>query len=113
MGGVRAGRRTPSQKFTYGLGRVEDLAGILIVLIILFSAVVAGYEAIDRLINRRPIAFLGWVAIAGIMGFVGNEAVAVFRIPVGREINSAALAIFAIVLQSSKAVLTSRSKRRT
>ncbi|WP_136620793.1 MULTISPECIES: cation diffusion facilitator family transporter [Mesorhizobium] len=140
-------RRKPSKTFTYGLGRVEDLAGILIVLIILFSAIVAGYEAIDRLINPRPIAFLGWVAIAGIVGFVGNEAVAVFRIRVGREINSAALiadgyhartdgftslavvlgaigvwlgfpladpiigllitlAIFAIVWQSSKAVLT-------
>jgi cation diffusion facilitator family transporter len=84
-------RRKASKIFTYGLGRVEDLAGILIVLIILFSAIVAGYEAIDRLINPRPIAFLGWVAAAGIIGFIGNEAVAVFRIRVGREINSAAL----------------------
>ncbi|TIL97043.1 MAG: cation transporter, partial [Mesorhizobium sp.] len=74
-----------------GLGRVEDLAGIIIVLIILFSAIVAGYEAIDRLIHPQPIAFLGWVAIAGLIGFLGNEAVAVFRIRVGREINSAAL----------------------
>jgi cation diffusion facilitator family transporter len=31
------------------------------------------------------------VAAAGLIGFVGNEAVAVFRIRVGREINSAAL----------------------
>src|SRR6266702_6161009 len=84
-------RRKPSKTFTYGLGRVEDLAGIVIVLIILFSAIVAGYEAIDRLINPRPSAFLGWVAIAGLIGFIGNEAVAVFRIRVGREINSAAL----------------------
>ncbi|MER8532625.1 cation diffusion facilitator family transporter [Mesorhizobium sp. M1005] len=140
-------RRKPSKTFTYGLGRVEDLAGIVIVLIILFSAIVAGYEAIDRLVNPKPIAFLGWVAAAGLIGFVGNEAVAVFRIRVGREINSAALiadgyhartdgftslavvlgaigvwlgfpladpiigllitvAIFAIVWQSSKAVLT-------
>lgn len=84
-------RLKPSKTFTYGLGRVEDLAGILIVLIILFSAIVAGYEAINRLINPQPIAFLGWVAAAGIIGFIGNEAVAVFRIHVGREINSAAL----------------------
>jgi divalent metal cation (Fe/Co/Zn/Cd) transporter len=41
-------RRKPSRTFTYGLGRVEDLAGIIIVLIILFSAIVAGYQAIDR-----------------------------------------------------------------
>ena len=34
---------------------------------------------------------LGWVAFAGLVGFIGNEIVAVFRIRVGREINSAAL----------------------
>jgi len=84
-------RRPPTKAFNYGLGRVEDLAGILIVGIILFSAVFAGYEAINRLINPQPVAFLGWVAVAGIIGFLGNEIVAVFRIKVGREIQSAAL----------------------
>lgn len=84
-------RRKPSPTFTYGLGRVEDLAGIIIVGIILFSAIVAGYQAIDRLINPRVVTHLGWLAAAGIVGFLGNEAVAVFRIRVGREINSAAL----------------------
>ncbi|NEI06119.1 cation diffusion facilitator family transporter [Rhizobium leguminosarum] len=84
-------RRKPSRTFTYGLGRVEDLAGITIVIIILFSALVAGYEAIDRLIHPQPVSNLGWLIAAGIIGFAGNEAVAVFRIRVGREINSAAL----------------------
>lgn len=84
-------RRRPSRRFTYGLGRVEDIAGILIVLVILFSAIVAGWQAIDRLINPQPISHLGWVFVAGLIGFIGNEVVAVFRIRVGREINSAAL----------------------
>ncbi|WP_245437126.1 cation diffusion facilitator family transporter [Mesorhizobium helmanticense] len=84
-------RRKPSPTFTYGLGRVEDFAGIVIVLIILFSAIVAGYQAIDRLINPQVVTHLGWLTAAGIVGFLGNEAVAVFRIRVGREINSAAL----------------------
>ena len=84
-------RRKPSRIFTYGLGRVEDLAGIVIVLIILASALVAGYEAIGRLFNPQPVRFLGWLAAAGVIGFLGNEAVAVFRIRVGREISSAAL----------------------
>ena len=84
-------RRKPSKTFTYGLGRVEDLAGVVIVAIILFSAIFAGYEAIDRLLHPQSLNFLGWVIAAGIVGFVGNEAVAVFRIRVGREINSAAL----------------------
>ncbi|MFK0692274.1 cation diffusion facilitator family transporter [Mesorhizobium sp. IMUNJ 23033] len=84
-------RRKPTKMFTYGLGRVEDLAGIIIVLIILFSAIVAGYQAIERLINPQTVTHLGWLTAAGIVGFLGNEAVAVFRIRVGREINSAAL----------------------
>ena len=84
-------RRKPTPTFTYGYGRAEDLAGVIVVLIILVSAVVAGWQAIERLIDPQPIAQLGWVAVAGILGFVGNEAVAVFRIRVGREIQSAAL----------------------
>ncbi|MBX4906517.1 MULTISPECIES: cation diffusion facilitator family transporter [Rhizobium] len=84
-------RRAPTKTFNYGLGRVEEYAGLVIVLIILFSALVAGYEAIDRLLNPQPITQLAAVAIAGVVGFVGNEAVAVFRIRVGREMNSAAL----------------------
>ena len=84
-------RRKPSKTFPYGLGRVEDLAGILIVLIILFSAIIAGYEAINRLIHPQPVTQLGWLTAAGIVGFLGNEVVAVFRIRVGRQMNSAAL----------------------
>lgn len=84
-------RRKPSPRFTYGLGRVEDLAGVAIVGIILISALVALYEATDRLLHPQPITLLWQVMIAGVIGFVGNEAVAVFRIKVGREIDSAAL----------------------
>ncbi len=87
----RLARRKPSRRFTYGLGRVEDLAGLFVVAIILFSAIVAGWQAIDRLLNPQPVSHLGWVFIAGIIGFLGNEAVAIFRIRVGREIASAAL----------------------
>src|SRR5215203_5304448 len=80
-----------SRRFTFGYGRVEDLVGVVVVLIILFSAVVAGYQAIDRLIHPQPIELLWAVAVASVVGFLGNEAVAVFRIRVGREIGSAAL----------------------
>ena len=67
------------------------MAGIAIVFIILISALVAAYEAVNRLIHPQAITSLGWIALAGIVGFVGNESVAVFRIRVGREIESAAL----------------------
>ena len=80
-----------SRRFPFGYGRFEDLAGVVVVLIILFSAIVAGYEAIDRLLNPQPVGYLWAVAAASIIGFIGNEAVAIFRIRVGREIESAAL----------------------
>lgn len=84
-------RRKPGKQFTYGYGRVEDFAGIAIVLIIAFSAIVAGYEAIQRFLHPRPIGFLWAVVAASIVGFLGNEAVAMLRIRVGRQIESAAL----------------------
>jgi len=84
-------RRTASRRFTYGYGRVEDLAGLAVIVTILVTAVVAAYEAIRRLLHPEPIAMLWAVVLAGVVGFIGNEAVAVFRIKVGRKIGSAAL----------------------
>ena len=84
-------RRQPSRRFTYGYGRVEDVAGVMIVLTILFSAVVAGYESINRLLHPQSVEHLWAVALASIIGFAGNELVALFRIRVGKQINSAAL----------------------
>lgn len=85
------GRRKPTKRFTYGLGRVEDLAGVAVVLTILFSAILAGHQAVDRLIHPRPVTHIAAIALASILGFIGNEAVAVFRLRVGRQIGSAAL----------------------
>jgi cation diffusion facilitator family transporter len=80
-----------SRRFTFGYRRAEDLAGVVVVLIILFSAVVAAYQAVERLIHPQPVGLLWAVAAAALVGFVGNEAVAIFRIRVGRQIGSAAL----------------------
>jgi cation diffusion facilitator family transporter len=87
----RLGRRPPSRRYPYGLHRAEDLAGVAIVLTILASAVVAGAEAVDRLLHPREPQELGLVLLAGLIGFVGNETVALYRIRVGRRIGSAAL----------------------
>lgn len=84
-------RRGQTRHFTYGFGRSEDVAGVMIVGLILLSAGVAAYESIRKLIEPQPVTNLGWVAAAAIVGFLGNEAVAIFRIRVGREIGSAAL----------------------
>ena len=85
------GRRAATRRFTYGLGRAEDLAGVVVVLVITASAAFAGYESVLRLIDPRPVGHVWIVAAAGLIGFAGNELVARFRIKVGREIGSAAL----------------------
>lgn len=85
------GRRPPTRRYTYGFGRAEDLAGVFIVVTIAVSAAVAAWQAIDRLIDPRPVDNVGWVLAAGVVGFAGNELVAVYRIRVGRKIGSAAL----------------------
>jgi cation diffusion facilitator family transporter len=84
-------RRKPNKRFTYGYGRMEDLAGAFIILVILVSAITAGYKSIDRFIHPATVRNLWTVVAAAFIGFLGNEWVARFRIKVGKEINSAAL----------------------
>ena len=84
-------RRPATRRYTYGYGRAEDLAGLFVVVMIALSAVLAGYEAIRRLLDPAPLQHLGWVAAAGVIGFLGNEWVALYRVRVGRRIGSAAL----------------------
>ncbi|GIL31359.1 DUF2218 domain-containing protein [Actinocatenispora comari] len=85
------GRRAATRRHTYGLGRAEDLAGVVVVLVIAASAVLAGYAAVRRLLDPQPVHQLWVVAAAGVIGFAGNELVARWRVTVGRRIGSAAL----------------------
>jgi cation diffusion facilitator family transporter len=85
------GRRIASRRYTFGFGRAEDLAGLFIVAVVALSAIVAAWQSISRLIHPETLHNLWWVAAAGVIGFVGNEAVAVYRIRVGQRIGSAAL----------------------
>src|SRR5262249_8534552 len=64
---------------------------VAVVLTILVSAIVAGYESIERLFHPHEVEHVAAVAVAALIGFAGNEAVAIFRIKTGREIGSAAL----------------------
>jgi cation diffusion facilitator family transporter len=86
-----AGRRPANDRYTYGYGRAEDLAGVLIVLVIAVSSGLAAFEAVSRLAHPHPFTNLAAVAAAALAGFVGNEVVARYRIRVGRRIGSAAL----------------------
>ncbi len=85
------GRRAATRRYTFGFGRAEDLAGLFIVLVVVASAVVAAWQSIERLIHPQPISNPWWVLAAGVIGFAGNEIVAVYRIRVGTQIGSAAL----------------------
>ena len=85
------GRRHPTARFPYGFGRAEDLAGVVVVLMIAASAALAAWEAVRRLLEPQEVRYLPAVMAASVVGFLGNEAVARLRIKVGREIGSAAL----------------------
>ena len=84
-------KRGVSRRFTYGYGKTEDVAGVAIVGVIFFSACIAAYESVMKIIHPQPVTHLGWVAVAAFIGFIGNEGVAILRLKVGREIESAAL----------------------
>lgn len=85
------GGRAATRSHTFGFRRAEDLAGLFVLAMILFSALYAGWESISRLIDPQPITNIPAVMAAGVIGFLGNEAVALYRIRVGRQIGSAAL----------------------
>jgi cation diffusion facilitator family transporter len=87
----RLARRPPTRRYTYGYGRAEDLAGLFVILMITLSAIIAAVEAIRRLVSPQTVTHLGFVAAAGVIGFVGNELVALYRIREGNAIGSAAL----------------------
>lgn len=85
------GRRAATGRFTYGYGRAEDVAGIFIVASIFISAGIVLWESSRRLLDPQPLQNLGWLAVAAVVGFLGNEAVAMMQIRVGSRIGSAAL----------------------
>jgi cation diffusion facilitator family transporter len=87
----RLGRRQPTQRFTYGFGKAEDLAGVVVIVLIVGSAVLAAYAAINRLLHPQKVTDLGFVMAAAAVGAIGNEVVARYRIRTGRRIGSAAL----------------------
>jgi cation diffusion facilitator family transporter len=87
------GRRATTRRYTYGYGRAEDLAGVFVVAMIALSAVLAGIESVRRLIDPQPVSHPWVVLAAGMIGFAGNEFVALHRIRVGRRIGSAALVV--------------------
>jgi cation diffusion facilitator family transporter len=89
--GFRLSRRAPTEKYPYGMERAEDLAGVGIAVVIWASAAFAGFESIRKLIGHGHTAHVT-VGIAGaVLGIIGNQAVARYKLRVGKRINSATL----------------------
>lgn len=84
-------RRPATRRYPYGYGRAEDVAGALIVLMIFLSSLLAASESAQKLMHPEPLRDVWWVMAAALVGFIGNEGVAIFRMRIGRQIGSAAL----------------------
>jgi cation diffusion facilitator family transporter len=85
------GKKKPNERFNYGYGKAEDLAGVTILIFMLASAIYAAYVSINRLFHPYTPTHLWIIAIASVVGFAINEGAALFRIRVGKEIQSEAL----------------------
>lgn len=85
------GKRQPTRSYTYGYHRFEDFAGVIIVIAVAVSAGLIVWESVGRLFDPRLVENIPWVIAAGLIGVLGNELVARYRILVGRRIGSAAL----------------------
>ncbi len=87
------GRRLPTRRYMYGFNRAEDVAGLVIVVAIGASATLVIWESVQRLAEPRLMDHIPWVIAAGLVGGLGNELVARYRIMVGRDIGSEALVV--------------------
>ncbi|HEY3752662.1 MAG TPA: cation diffusion facilitator family transporter [Pseudonocardiaceae bacterium] len=87
----RLGRRAATSRFTYGYGRAEDFAGLLVLAVVAASSVSAFVESVHRFVAPQDVRQLPALAGAAVIGFLGNEAAARWRIGTGRRIGSAAL----------------------
>jgi len=87
----RLSMRPPTPRYSYGYGRLEDLAGLAILAVIFASALFAIYESVNRFLNPQPVSYIWAVAVAAVIGMLGNELVARYRMREGRAIGSAAL----------------------
>ncbi|OBJ47747.1 cation diffusion facilitator family transporter [Mycobacterium sp. 1423905.2] len=91
FGGFRGSRAVATQRFSYGLERAEDLAGIGVALVIWASALFAGMESVGKLVRHSPTHQVGWGIGAALVGIVGNQLIARYKLTVGRRIQSSTL----------------------
>lgn len=89
--GFRLSRRPPTERYPYGLERAEDLAGVGIAVVIWASAAFAGYESIRKLIEHGHTTHVGAGVAGAVVGIIGNQVVARYKLVIGKRIGSATL----------------------
>jgi cation diffusion facilitator family transporter len=89
--GFRISKRTPTERYPYGWERAEDLAGLGVAVVIWASAVLAGIESVHKLLAGEGTSHVGAGIAAAVLGIVGNQLVARYKLGVGRRIQSATL----------------------
>ncbi len=81
-------RRPATRRYTYGYHRAEDLAGAFITLVIVVTAALAAWQSYVRLVTNAVPTQIGWAIGAALVGFLGNEALAQYKIREGKRLNS-------------------------
>jgi cation diffusion facilitator family transporter len=89
--GFRISKRPPTERYPYGYERAEDLAGLGVALVIWLSAGFAGYESYRKLVSDASTSYLTVGIVGALIGVIGNQLVARYKLNVGRRINSATL----------------------
>ena len=84
-------RRAPTRRFPYGYHRTEDLAGLVVLLLVVASAVAAAVTSIEHLVHGGPLQHPAIALGSALVGFAGNEAVARYKTVSGRRLRSVSL----------------------
>lgn len=84
-------RRAPNRRFPYGYHRVEDLAGLVVLALIVGSAVASGVTSVEHLIHRQQLSS-AWLALGvAASGFLGNEIAGQYKVRAGTRLRSLVL----------------------
>ena len=84
-------RRAPTRRFPYGYHRTEDLAGLVVLLLVLASAVASAVTSVEHLVHRGPLQHPAVALASALFGFIGNEGVARYKSVSGRRLRSVSL----------------------
>lgn len=89
--GLRISKRPATETHPYGWNRAEDIAGLGVAVVIWLSAAFAGYVSIEKLINHGSTSYLSYGIAAAVIGILGNQIVARYKLKIGKRIQSATL----------------------